>query len=516
MILTGLVVGALLGIVMQRGRFCVTGMLRDIFLQRSWRTFTALMVVIAVHGVGIAALTSAGVISPEYEGFAPVAVVVGSLMFGLGIVLAGGCASGTWYRAAEGLVGSWIALAMYAVSSAAMKKGALGGFTTWMKQWDTGLTTVPAALGVSPWVFAILVLVVAGLMVRHFLLKERRIAKPATPSNRPRWKRPLHFYTAGALIGLIGVVAWPLSAATGRNDGLGITTPSSNIVKFVVTGDGGSIDWGVMLVLGLFVGAFVAAKASGEFRVRVPDARTATRSVAGGIMMGVGASLAGGCTVGNGMVQTGLFTFQGWVSLVFIALGVGLGARLWLRPTTSPRVSRGATGATGTDGVTTSTAASGSEDGTYSTSESLDNTLTVASDGRSIDPAPIGSGSVGSEPLGVATGRAGTTSGSAVFGGFAAVPDAVGIKEKTQASSTLRELGNGYYALDSLGAVCPFPLIDAKDVMTTLDSGDHLVIDFDCTQATEAIPHWAAEDGHEITDFREKGDASWQITLRKA
>ncbi|MCT1615986.1 sulfurtransferase TusA family protein [Kocuria marina] len=76
-------------------------------------------------------------------------------------------------------------------------------------------------------------------------------------------------------------------------------------------------------------------------------------------------------------------------------------------------------------------------------------------------------------------------------------------------------MGEGYYALDSLGAVCPFPLIEAKDVMKTLDSGDHLVIDFDCTQATEAIPQWAATDGHEVTDFVEKGEASWQITLKK-
>ncbi|WP_229577844.1 sulfurtransferase TusA family protein [Kocuria rhizophila] len=77
------------------------------------------------------------------------------------------------------------------------------------------------------------------------------------------------------------------------------------------------------------------------------------------------------------------------------------------------------------------------------------------------------------------------------------------------------DLGDGYYALDSLGAVCPFPLIEAKDVMQTLQTGDHLVIDFDCTQATEAIPQWAATDGHEVTDFVEKGDASWQITLKK-
>src|SRR5699024_6094068 len=139
-ILPGLVVVVVVGVVMQRGGFCVTGMIRDILMHRSWRTFVALPVVISVHALVLAALDAAGVISPDYNAFAPGAVVVGGFLFGLGIILAGGCASGTWYRSAEGLVGSWIALAMYALSAAMMKTGVLSGFNDWMKSWDTGLT----------------------------------------------------------------------------------------------------------------------------------------------------------------------------------------------------------------------------------------------------------------------------------------------------------------------------------------------------------------------------------------
>ena len=63
MLISGLALGAVLGFVMQRGRFCVTGFLRDIFTQRSWRGFVALLIVISVHAIGLAALTSAGVIN---------------------------------------------------------------------------------------------------------------------------------------------------------------------------------------------------------------------------------------------------------------------------------------------------------------------------------------------------------------------------------------------------------------------------------------------------------------------
>lgn len=46
--------------------------------------------------------------------------------------------------------------------------------------------------------------------------------------------------------------------------------------------------------------------------------------------------------------------------------------------------------------------------------------------------------------------------------------------------------------LATAGLVCPFPLVEAKQAMANLNKGDELVIEFDCTQATETIPQWAA------------------------
>jgi len=72
------------------------------------------------------------------------------------------------------------------------------------------------------------------------------------------------------------------------------------------------------------------------------------------------------------------------------------------------------------------------------------------------------------------------------------------------------------YELKSLGLVCPFPLIEAKEKMAVLETGDSLKIEFDCTQGTEAIPKWAAEAGHEVTDYQQIGDAAWSITIVKS
>jgi TusA-related sulfurtransferase len=69
--------------------------------------------------------------------------------------------------------------------------------------------------------------------------------------------------------------------------------------------------------------------------------------------------------------------------------------------------------------------------------------------------------------------------------------------------------------LEVMGMVCPFPLVEAKKELEDLHSGDELVIQFDCTQATESIPRWAAEEGHAVTNFEQLSEAAWTITVKK-
>ena len=67
-----------------------------------------------MQSIGFFLLKEIGVLNVDpAENFAFLAVIIGAFVFGIGIVLAGGCATGTWYRAAEGLVGSWVALFTY-------------------------------------------------------------------------------------------------------------------------------------------------------------------------------------------------------------------------------------------------------------------------------------------------------------------------------------------------------------------------------------------------------------------
>ncbi|MGO1436543.1 MAG: YeeE/YedE thiosulfate transporter family protein, partial [Candidatus Corynebacterium faecigallinarum] len=233
-------------------------------------------------------------------------------------------------------------------------------------------------------------------------------------------------------------------------------------------------------VLGILVGSYIAAKASGEFRVRVPDGRQAVRSIGGGVLMGVGAVWAGGCTVGNGMVQTSLFSYQGWIALLAIALGVGLAAKIWLKPD-QPYNPQDAPDAPATPDADVDAATD-----TAAAPQAPATTATNAASGVLTMTTPV----LNTATLG-ASGASGADNGG------------------------LTSPGDGRWMMDTLGAVCPFPLIEAKDAIKRIDIGDELVIEFDCTQATDALPRWAATDGHEVTQFEATGDAGWIISVKR-
>lgn len=95
MIISGLLLGIALGFVFQRGRFCVIGAFRDVWLSRSTRWLTAFLLAILVQAVIVQGLLSANLIKANVPPVVWAAVIGGSFLFGIGIVLAGGCATDT-------------------------------------------------------------------------------------------------------------------------------------------------------------------------------------------------------------------------------------------------------------------------------------------------------------------------------------------------------------------------------------------------------------------------------------
>ena len=326
MIISGLIVGVLLGFVMQRTRFCLAGGFRDMYVQKSNKMFYALLVAITVQSIGLLILTSFGAIKVPTHTFPVVGTIIGSFIFGIGIVLAGGCATGTWYRAGEGLIGSWVALILYAVTSAITKTGVLLPLMNVINRPTNVNASVSHSTGIPNWVLVLILTVITITLVVRTLRKPKvmvpKLKQKHTGIRHYLFERRYHPFVAGIAVGLIALLAWPMSESTGRPYGLGITTPSANLINYLVSGNSKFIDWGVLLVLGIFVGSYIAARGSKEFKWRLPDKKTIRNSAFGGMLMGFGASVAGGCSIGNGLVETATMSWQGWIGLGSMIIGV--------------------------------------------------------------------------------------------------------------------------------------------------------------------------------------------------
>src|SRR5699024_11379453 len=79
--------------------------------------------------------------------------------------------TGTYYRAGEGLVGSWLALIFYALSSAFMKLGPAAGFTEGIRSITLDNGSLQASTGLSPWVFVVLISAIAVWQTVHHARK---------------------------------------------------------------------------------------------------------------------------------------------------------------------------------------------------------------------------------------------------------------------------------------------------------------------------------------------------------
>jgi uncharacterized membrane protein YedE/YeeE len=120
-------IGIALGFTLQRARFCFTAAMRDPCLTGGTNLTKAVVVALAVSTVLVSALQAGVYMKTGDLGAAakiglvsPVGVhtAVGALIFGIGAVISGGCASGTLMRVGEGFVQQWIALPFFCIGSA--------------------------------------------------------------------------------------------------------------------------------------------------------------------------------------------------------------------------------------------------------------------------------------------------------------------------------------------------------------------------------------------------------------
>lgn len=243
--------------------------------------------------------------------------IIGGLMFGVGMILARGCASRLLVLSASGNLRAIVTGLVLTLTAQASLRGVLSP----MRESLASLWTVPggpARALVSPegpmfgWI-AVGCALVFGLALAFGLLQKVRISELG----------------AAALVGLAVFLGWFATYAIASASfeviavqSVTFTGPSTDTLMALVNETNVPLTFGLGLVPGVFLGAMSAALLKGEARIQRFEPDTPMeRYLAGGMLMGFGSMLAGGCAVGAGMSGGAIFALTAWVAVFSMWLG---------------------------------------------------------------------------------------------------------------------------------------------------------------------------------------------------
>lgn len=325
----GLVVGLLLGLVLQRSGFCARAALAIAFEGKDNARLRAYLLAVAVALVGTQVLAGLGLVdlsgTPYLRASVPmIGLVIGGVVFGAGMMLAAGCPSRLMVRSAEGHGGALLTWLVFVLTIMASLEGALAP----LREIATGpamalpARTLPALLGGLPaWVVTALVVA----LIAAFLLMAPR------QSEWWGWKHPL----AGAMVGGLVAASWYVSIAGASEFDTPVTTalafvaPAQDLIRYLTMERlGFPLKFGATAVLGVFLGALISVILARRFRWVMPTGGQTLRNVAGGMMMAWGGILAMGCTIGQGMAGVATLSVSSFVAVASMVMGAWAAHRM--------------------------------------------------------------------------------------------------------------------------------------------------------------------------------------------
>jgi uncharacterized membrane protein YedE/YeeE len=340
-VLTAIPIGFLFGFFLQKGNLCGASAFSEVILFKDRSKVWGLWIAIVTGMVGFAILDLAGLIVLNPKPLLWSSYIVGGLIFGVGMVLAGGCVSGCLFKAGAGNLASIMAILGIALGVAAVEYGPLYPFYTGLKSMviksaDGGSVTLASLTGLPFWLIAVIVLVLT--LIYAIWSTKGKTRKGSTLSLKDKilarsWKP----WQAGLLIGLLGSAAYLSSDISGRNYPLGVThgvlhvqllmteqnlnhiyqkkviktenttksdaeitkNVSSPPVVATATSQKKVSWWLILLVTSLILGSSVSGRLSGESRLRAKPPQEVLVALIGGLLVGIGAALARGCVIGN-------------------------------------------------------------------------------------------------------------------------------------------------------------------------------------------------------------------------
>ncbi|MFP4251673.1 MAG: YeeE/YedE family protein [Guyparkeria sp.] len=343
-------VGLAFGAIAAATRYCNTGAVSDWVLTGDPGRMRAWLLSIAVAVIGVALLETGGVLDLDqtrvnYRGaeFPWLRYLLGGLLFGIGMVLAGGCTTKTLVNIGSGDMKSLWAYAVVGLTAAVLLYWPEGRWfidqtLAWpqlsleavsIEHQDVGalLAGITALGSLEHWRLATALLVAAGLVAWLWRMDHGRRMRRAD-------------VIGGLGIGLVITAGWLWTgSAAGQalmseaalafdppkgtgTQSLSFVAPAAEALRLAESPALELVTFGIVAMLGVILGAGFWAVARGHFRLQGfrSWSQFATYS-AGGLLMGTGGIIAMGCSVGQGLSGSSTLALGSLIALGGIVLG---------------------------------------------------------------------------------------------------------------------------------------------------------------------------------------------------
>ena len=346
------IIGLLLGATLLYARFGFTSAFRRLASVGNVQGLQAHMLMFAVSTTLFAIILSTGFsftdITPKgYVSPVGISVVFGAFLFGIGMQLGNGCASGTLYNLGGGSASMIFTLIAFIAGST------LGAYH--LPFWNNTPSLQPISLAETTglgyfgaWLLQMVVFIAIYLITIQIAKKKNPPMMKPLPTTTG-WKKVLRgswpLFTAAVVLAILNALVltirgnpWGITSAFALWGGKFLNTvgldvsswgyftgPTGEALKTTVLADSTSV-----LNFGIILGAFIAASFQGTFKPRKMKLGVASAAIVGGLLMGYGSRLAFGCNIGAYFGGISSFSLHGWVWAIMALLGTF--AALYIRP----------------------------------------------------------------------------------------------------------------------------------------------------------------------------------------
>ena len=322
--LLGLMTGAVFGVAAQRSRFCLRAATVEFARRQLGPRVAVWLLCFSTALVWVQAAELLGFFRAEEARMMAVpgswsGAVIGGLVFGVGMVMSRGCPGRLLVLASSGNLRSVVSGLIFAVVAQMSLKGILA--PTRDRLASLSITEGGQNLNLIDWL---------GLPRESGLILGLAIAFLALVIARRNriGVSPLIFASG---VGFSVALGWMSTYALSQVSFDPVTVssvtfsgPSATTLMFFLSPER-ILEFDVGLVPGVVLGAGVSALIGGQFRLEGFDGESSMRrSMTGAVLMGFGAMLAGGCSIGAGVTGGSIFVGTAWLALFCMWLGAAV------------------------------------------------------------------------------------------------------------------------------------------------------------------------------------------------